>query len=236
MDKIVIICLADELRKMATTHNIINTPIHHSIVLNIKSNINNIIGNLENEYPIFCKHLRIVSANLFFNPNYADFINPVSCGQVLGLLDFLCEMYDRKAENSWFCIHHRIIKSSQKLYLEGHYTESAFRAFLEINDKMKEIYKKLKPDVEDIPDGVKLVNTLLSDTKPLFIIGDLNTDSGKNVQSGFRSMLAGAMSALRNPSAHSNNEKLTAEEAMRRLMFASMLLYKIDEAWTNIQG
>lgn len=38
------------------------------------------------------------------------------------------------------------------------------------------------------------------------------------------------MSALRNPKAHSNDEVLTAEEALRRLMFASMLMYKLDEA------
>ena len=45
-------------------------------------------------------------------------------------------------------------------------------------------------------------------------------------------MLAGAMSALRNPKAHSNDERntVTKEEAMRRLMFASLLMYKIDDA------
>lgn len=46
----------------------------------------------------------------------------------------------------------------------------------------------------------------------------------------FHFMTAGAMSALRNPKAHSNDEVLTAEEALRRLMFASMLMYKLDEA------
>ena len=49
-------------------------------------------------------------------------------------------------------------------------------------------------------------------------------------QQGFHFMTAGAMSALRNPKAHSNDEVLTAEEALRRLMFASMLMYKLDEA------
>ena len=42
-------------------------------------------------------------------------------------------------------------------------------------------------------------------------------------------MLAGAMSALRNPKAHANIE-VEKGDAMRRLMFASMLMYKIDEA------
>ena len=42
-------------------------------------------------------------------------------------------------------------------------------------------------------------------------------------------MLAGAMSALRNPKAHANIP-IEQEDAMRRLIFASMLMYKIDEA------
>ena len=42
-------------------------------------------------------------------------------------------------------------------------------------------------------------------------------------------MLAGAMSALRNPKSHANLA-ITAEDAMRRLMFASMLMYEIDDA------
>jgi hypothetical protein len=42
-------------------------------------------------------------------------------------------------------------------------------------------------------------------------------------------MTAGAMSALRNPKAHSNDEILTKGEAIRRLMFASMLMCKLDE-------
>ena len=37
------------------------------------------------------------------------------------------------------------------------------------------------------------------------------------------------MSALRNPKAHANII-ITKDDAMRRLIFASMLMYKIDEA------
>lgn len=61
-------------------------------------------------------------------------------------------------------------------------------------------------------------------------VRDTGTESGNNYQQGFHFMTAGAMSALRNPKAHSNDEVLTAEEALRRLMFASMLMYKLDEA------
>lgn len=43
-------------------------------------------------------------------------------------------------------------------------------------------------------------------------------------------MLAGAMSALRNPKAHSNAEIISADESYRRLVSASMLMYAIDDS------
>ena len=54
-------------------------------------------------------------------------------------------------------------------------------------------------------------------------------ESGEDIHNGTRFMLAGAIAALRNPKAHANIS-LNAEESMRRLMFASMLMYTIDEA------
>ena len=42
-------------------------------------------------------------------------------------------------------------------------------------------------------------------------------------------MFAGAAAALRNPKAH-ENDSITAENAARQLIFASMLMYKLDEA------
>ena len=42
-------------------------------------------------------------------------------------------------------------------------------------------------------------------------------------------MFVGAAAALRNPKAH-GNDSITAENAARQLIFASMLMYKLDEA------
>ena len=93
---------------------------------------------------------------------------------------------------------------------------------------MKEIHKIQCPQ-EDELDGVSLMNTMFSDKNPKIEICACNTETGKNIQMGTRFMLAGAMSALRNPQSHAIID-LSPEEAMRRLMFASMLMFKIDEA------
>ena len=58
---------------------------------------------------------------------------------------------------------------------------------------------------------------------------DRRTDTGANIHNGTRFMLVGAMAALRNPKAH-ENITISADDAWRRLMFASMLMYEIDEA------
>jgi hypothetical protein len=42
-------------------------------------------------------------------------------------------------------------------------------------------------------------------------------------------MFAGGMSAIRNPKAHDNIE-IDKNDALRKLYFASMLMYKLDEA------
>lgn len=57
--------------------------------------------------------------------------------------------------------------------------------------------------------------------------------SERDYQEGLHQMASGAMVALRNPKSHSNEEELTKEEAMRRLMFASPLMYRLDECSSN---
>lgn len=89
---------------------------------------------------------------------------------------------------------------------------------------------------DKVPDGDTAMTTVFSPNNPMVMFGENSSDSGKNIQKGFMQMLAGAISALRNPKAH-ENIPLTADDAMRRLIFASMLMYKIDEAvaYSNIQ-
>ena len=74
------------------------------------------------------------------------------------------------------------------------------------------------------------MKTVFSANNPLVEFCDRSTLSGQNKQKGYMDMLSGAISALRNPKAHSNTEILSAEESFRRLATASMLMYAIDDA------
>ncbi len=60
-------------------------------------------------------------------------------------------------------------------------------------------------------------------------MGNLDTQTNKDTQRGYMMMFSGAMSAIRNPKAH-EDMMISKEDAVRKLMFASMLMYKLDAA------
>ena len=186
---------------------------------------NNIIADLPKAYILF-------AVNQFGQA----FINPYAIGEILFGLDYLAAKGQAPSAEKqttaeiWSYIHPLIQKSSKKLFEDGHFANAAEDAFIELNSRAKAIYKKLVPSAATVPDGTDLMHKLFGSNPLLCPVRDTGTESGNNYQQGFHFMTAGAMSALRNPKAHSNDEVLTAEEALRRLMFASMLMYKLDEA------
>jgi uncharacterized protein (TIGR02391 family) len=78
-------------------------------------------------------------------------------------------------------------------------------------------------------DGVDLMNHAFSPDRPLIVLGDLKTTSGKNEQKGHMLLFAGSMMGIRNPKAHANVE-VEETRAMRHLFLASLLMEKLDEA------
>ncbi len=221
------------LEKISTHPNSLNIPISNVDVTRICEEIILICEDIEKNNPAICHNLLAYKQFLFIQQiNTYTTINPYACGQVLGCLDCLIGEYLTNPLNEWSYIHPLISKSSKKLYLDGNFANAATDAFIEINARIKKIYMILKPEEENIPDGVELMNKIFADKNPIIDIGDRSTETGRNIHMGTRFMLAGAISALRNPKSHSNEEKLTSEESMRRLMFASMLMYKIDDIVT----
>ena len=143
-------------------------------------------------------------------------------------MDILLAQNFSRQDDWWQLIHPEITRASKKLFLDGSYANAACDAYIEINDRVKRLFQVIKPG-EKVPDGDTAMKTVFSANSPLIEFCDRSTDSGANTQKGFMEMLAGAMSALRNPKAHANIT-IDREDAMHRLIFASMLMYKIDEA------
>ena len=129
----------------------------------------------------------------------------------------------------WKLVHPDIIRVARSLYQDGHYFDSARSAFIEINARVKKLFPELRGKDGKQLDGYPLMQTVFSAKSPKIVIADASTDTGENVQRGFMDMFAGAAAALRNPKAH-ENDSITAENAARQLIFASMLMFKLDEA------
>ena len=198
-------------------------------VMRIKDDIQSIAADVKKDYPYISSRLETLRNELFLSlpPGYT--LECVTIGQVGEILDFLIHESEKSEHDIWCLIHPRIIKSSKDLFLDGHWTNAATDAFVEINTRVKNLFKIVSPNA-NVPDGVTAMTTVFSINKPLLKIGDLNDQICHDKQFGLMNMLQGAISALRNPKCHDNEEIITQEEAMRRLMFASTLMYLIDEA------
>lgn len=212
--------------------NIVNNPncmilpIAPSDIQNIKNGLIKISYDIERKFPYFSYELFEMKDRMFVG--YGT-INPVVFGQVIEILKSLQQADNTKGSGVWNLIHPKIVTVSRKLFEDGHYANAAQDAFVEINDRVKKLFIKVNPTASKIPDGYAAMNIVFSDNNPLVEFCDRSNETGSNIQKGYMQMLAGAMSALRNPKAHANIT-ITEDDAMRRLMFASMLMYKIDEA------
>lgn len=129
-------------------------------------------------------------------------------------------------------IHGMISNVCKKKYFDGHYADAVESAFKEVNSRCKKIYKT---KVGEEKDGSDLMNKLFSPNNPMLAFEDNSTDSGKNVQQGYMQIFSGSMTGIRNPKAQ-ENQVLTKESAYKRLMLASLLMEKIDEAENYEKG
>lgn len=228
--------LSGRLRQIANTPNVLNMQFTAVDVAGIRESIITIANECKADDPQIARQLLAAKEILFAVNQFGQaFINPYAIGEILFGLDYLAakgqapSAEKQTTADLWSYIHPLIQKSSKKLYEDGHFANAAEDAFIEINDRTKKLFSIVKPN-DPVPDGEAAMTTVFSANSPLIEFCDGRTTTGQNKQKGFMQILAGAMSALRNPKAHSNTEVLSAEEAYRRLATASMLMYAIDDA------
>jgi len=104
---------------------------------------------------------------------------------------------------------HPAIRQVADRYLESGHTEVAiFEAFKAINNRVKEM-----TGVD--ADGSDLIGKAFSERKPQLVLANLSTQTGRDIQAGFRLMFMGAVRGIRNPDAHELFKPLDDEEAWR---------------------
>ena len=112
-------------------------------------------------------------------------INPVVFGQAIEILKSLQQADNTKDMGVWDLIHPRIIAVSQKLFGDSHYADAAEDAFVEINDRVKNLFVKVNPTAPKVPDDHTAMNMVFSDNAPLLEFCDRSTGTGSNIQKGY---------------------------------------------------
>ena len=148
---------------------------------------------------------------------------------LLCLESLKCVLLKKTYEPFWQYIHPNIYSVAKDRFAGELYADSIEAAFKEINSRVKRLVRKCR-SIES--DGADLMRKCFSENSPVLTITDMDTESGRNVQKGYMEMFAGAMIGIRNPKAHSN-QRITREDAVRKLHFASLLMYKVDQAIYN---
>lgn len=144
------------------------------------------------------------------------------------LKNYLVEELDTEgvAIGIWQYMHKEICRVSSQRFHDGHFADAVECAFKEINTRVKNLYLKITGEEKD---GSDLMRRAFSVKTPILVFEDIRTETGKNVQQGYMDIFAGAIIGIRNPKAH-QNMIISEIEAVQHLVFASMLMSKIDEA------
>jgi uncharacterized protein (TIGR02391 family) len=145
--------------------------------------------------------------------------------KTIGVLQSKEEISKSVKDNIWSIMHPEIIRVAQQRFESEQYADAVEAAFKEINTRVKNMY--LEKDGET-KDGADLMFSAFPANNPVLCF-DFSTSpfSKDDIQKGYMHMFAGAMMGIRNPKAHAN-EMITNEDALRKLAFASMLMYKLD--------
>ena len=125
-------------------------------------------------------------------------------------------------------IHPRITAIAKEQYLDGHYASAANRSFVEVETRLRELFKELKPGVTMPAKVNDLIGALLSENGAYHFC-DTTTQSGKNYRKGIQFLFEGSMAAYRNPSSH-ENQILSKDKALEQIVLASQLMKVLDNS------
>ena len=134
------------------------------------------------------------------------------------------EPKDDKDYDIWSLIHPSIAEVSKKRIKDGYYADAVEAACKTLNARVRDIV--LDQTGEEL-DGAGLMRKAFSPGNPIIRSASPASKSGHDTQQGYMEIYAGVMTGIRNPKAH-DNEMITKEDALRKLVMISLLMYKID--------
>ena len=143
--------------------------------------------------------------------------------KTIGILQTKEEISKAENDNIWSIMHPEIIRVARKRFDAELYADAVEAAFKEINLQVKTKCK----DRHQNKDGKGLMTIAFSGNNPVLKFKESSIFSNFDIQEGYMHLFAGAMQGIRNPKAH-ENDVIDRNDAIRKLAFASMLMYKLD--------
>lgn len=184
------------------------------------SDINELAFNVRNTNTKLYNDLIDIKSNLF---NGISFVNIYALGRLVQIM----RSYDYLSTNDfWKFIHPKIIELSKNKFEDGYYSDAVQTALVEICSIVRE-YRKTNGLQEIQSDKDMMYNTF--STSKVLQFTDSSTTSLKNIQEGYEKIFPGVIQAMRNPNAH-QNYTIEKDEAVRKLMVTSDLMYMLDNA------
>ena len=117
-----------------------------------------------------------------------------------------------------------IREASRELYLDGHYSSSVEKAFVRLNNEVKDRSGLVQQD------GAGLMKTAFSANSPKLKLNEFRSQSDRDEQQGYMDLFAGSMTGIRNPRAHEHGLIDQPEVALELLVLANHLMRKVQAA------
>jgi uncharacterized protein (TIGR02391 family) len=123
--------------------------------------------------------------------------------------------------------HPKVVEASRQLFQDGHYRDAIYRAFVALNNFVKEKSGLQPQELRGIKEH-QIMAKVFDVNNPIIKLNELKTDTDISEQEGFKFLFMGATIGIRNPKAHENIIQDDPYKSLEYLGFASLLMKTID--------
>lgn len=186
-----------------------------------------IAGCIQSDYPFYANELYLIANVLFLqssNPLVPIAINSTAYGELVLIEKHLSA--EPINMQFWSYIHPRICGVSLSLYADGHFSSASKNAMIELETRLRELFRELKPTAKEPAKVGEIMGALLSEDGAYRFV-DTSTQSGKDYRRGVYAIFEGAFAAYRNPASHENLNH-SQQRAIEQIVLASQLMYILD--------